>query len=90
MHAADMTRYVAFLRGINSGRNPALGMDRLRRIFEDLGFQDVRTVIASGNVLFETGAADQRALEERVETAVLEKPGSTRSRSSGRGKRSRT
>jgi uncharacterized protein (DUF1697 family) len=70
-----MTRYVAFLRGINSGRNPAQGMDHLRRIFEDLGFQDVRTVIASGNVLFETGAADRRALEERVEKAVLERTG---------------
>jgi uncharacterized protein (DUF1697 family) len=70
-----MTRYVAFLRGINSGRNPAQSMENLRRIFEDLGFPDVRTVIASGNVLFETGAADRRALEKGVEKALLEGTG---------------
>ncbi len=70
-----MTQYVALLRGINSGRNPAQSMENLRRIFEDLGFRDVRTVIASGNVLFETGTSDRRALEERVEKALLEETG---------------
>lgn len=70
-----MTQYVAFLRGINSGRNPTQRMENLRRIFEDLGFQNVKTVIASGNVLFETRTEDRKALEARVETALLEESG---------------
>ena len=67
--------YVAFLRGINSGQNPVQRMDNLRRIFEGIGFQNVQTVIASGNVLFETGSPDRKALEERVEKALLEETG---------------
>ena len=43
--------YVALLRGINvGGRN--VKMDRLREIFESLGFSNVETFIASGNVIF--------------------------------------
>jgi uncharacterized protein (DUF1697 family) len=70
-----MTSYVAFLRGINSGQNPVQKMDNLRRIFEGLGFENVQTVIASGNVLFETGLVDRKTLEERVEKALLEETG---------------
>jgi uncharacterized protein (DUF1697 family) len=44
-------KYVAFLRGINIGR--AMKMEDLRRVFESLGYDSVRTVQASGNVLFE-------------------------------------
>ena len=48
-----MPRYVAFLRGINLGkRRPP--MSELKRLFEELGFTNVATFIASGNVLFET------------------------------------
>ena len=70
-----MPSYVAFLRGINSGQNPAQKMDNLRRIFEGLGFQRVQTVIASGNVLFENGPADRTSLEERIEKALLSETG---------------
>ena len=45
-----MNRYVAFLRGINSGGNQTVRMEVLRKTFEDLGFENVRTVLASGNV----------------------------------------
>jgi uncharacterized protein (DUF1697 family) len=67
--------YVAFLRGINSGQSPVQRMDNLRRIFEGLGFQNVQTVIASGNVLFMTGPAERKALEEKVEKALLDETG---------------
>lgn len=70
-----MTRCAAFLRGVNSGRNPALRMENLGRIFEGLGFEDVATVIASGNVLFKTGTEDRRSLEARAERALLEETG---------------
>jgi uncharacterized protein (DUF1697 family) len=67
--------YVAFLRGINSGQNPAQRMDNLRKIFEDLGFQNVQTVIASGNVLFEADFGERQALEARIEKALLKDTG---------------
>ena len=46
-----MPRYAAFLRGINVGGRKATG-DQLRGAFEELGFEDVATFRASGNVIF--------------------------------------
>jgi uncharacterized protein (DUF1697 family) len=61
-----MPRYVAFLRAINVGGH-VVKMDRLRSLFEDLKLRNVETVIASGNVLFDTAAKDIAALERRIE-----------------------
>ena len=57
-----MPRYVAFLRGINLGKR-RLEMARLRTLFEEMGHEDVETFIASGNVIFTTGARNISALE---------------------------
>lgn len=65
-----MRTYVAFLRGINSGLNPTIKMDVLRNAFEKMGFQDVKTVIASGNVLFEAEPAKTSDLEQIIEKAL--------------------
>jgi uncharacterized protein (DUF1697 family) len=46
------TGYVAFLRGINVGGNSLLKMSELKKAFEELGFQGVTSVVASGNVVF--------------------------------------
>ncbi len=51
-------KYIAFLRGINVGGNNLIKMSDLKKKFEDLGFQNVKTVIASGNVIFETDKKD--------------------------------
>jgi len=60
-----VTRYVAFLRGINVGGH-VVKMDRLRTLFEALGFSGVRTFIASGNVVFDSAARDVQALESKI------------------------
>lgn len=61
-----MTKYIAFLRAVNvGGRN--VKMDRLREIFESLGFSNVETFIASGNVIFETKSKDANVLEKTIE-----------------------
>ncbi|MFW9835650.1 MAG: DUF1697 domain-containing protein [Candidatus Thorarchaeota archaeon] len=62
--------YVAFLRGINSGRNPSVKMHTLRAVFESLGFDEVRTVLASGNVIFEAKSTDKKILESRIEEVL--------------------
>jgi len=60
-----MTRYIAFLRGINLGKR-RLPMSRLRGLFEELGFGDVETFIASGNVLFSTKSPHTCLIESRI------------------------
>ena len=60
-----MTRYVALLRAINVGGH-VVKMDALRRQFTKMGFANVDTFIASGNVIFEASDANPGALEERI------------------------
>jgi uncharacterized protein (DUF1697 family) len=62
-----MADYVAFLRGINLG-NRRLKMERLRELGEELGFADAATFIASGNLIFASGARDAGKLEKKIET----------------------
>jgi uncharacterized protein (DUF1697 family) len=61
-----MPRFVALLRGLNVGGH-RVKMDRLRALFEEMGFADVSTLIASGNVFFTARSADGDALERRIE-----------------------
>jgi uncharacterized protein (DUF1697 family) len=62
-----VTIYVALLRGINVGGKNPIGMPGLRACFEAGGFNDVRTYIQSGNVIFSAPTAKPRALAERIE-----------------------
>lgn len=64
-----MTRYVALLRAVNVAGTGALPMAELRAMGEACGFAQVRTFIASGNLLFETDlpeSAIKAALEARL------------------------
>lgn len=79
------TVYLALLRGINVGGKNRVPMAELRACFEELGCRNVRTYIASGNVVFESDGSSgelagkiQRALpkaftldSELVRTLVL-------------------
>jgi uncharacterized protein (DUF1697 family) len=49
-----MTVMVALLRGVNVGGRTSLKMADLRRVAEDLGYEDVSTYIQSGNLLLST------------------------------------
>lgn len=65
-----MTAFVALLRAVNVGGTGKLPMSELRAMCERLGFSNVRTFIASGNVVFESGegeAAVKAALERALE-----------------------
>jgi uncharacterized protein (DUF1697 family) len=64
------TRYVAFLRGINVGGHKIIKMDRLRLAFEELGMRKVTTILASGNVLFESGVSNPATLTTKLETGL--------------------
>lgn len=65
-----MRRYAAFLRGV-SPMNAK--MPELKRCFEAAGFTDVKTLLSSGNVVFD--ARTDKALERKAETAMNEQLG---------------
>jgi uncharacterized protein (DUF1697 family) len=61
-----MPKYVAFLRAINVGGH-VVKMDYLRALFESLGFSNIETLIASGNVIFDSKSKNTRAIEQKIE-----------------------
>lgn len=71
-----MGRYVAFLRGVNLGPRRRVKGEELRGCFEEMGFEEVATFRASGNVIFATAkrAAEGR-LTKRVEAGLGERLG---------------
>lgn len=66
-----MVTYAAFLRGINVGGH-IVKNDRLRELFEGLGFEEVRTFLASGNLVFRADDVGISALEGRIESGLRE------------------
>lgn len=64
-----MPRFVALLRAINVGGH-TVKMTALRASFEALGFTDVATYIASGNVLFTSSARSAAGVERRIASAL--------------------
>ena len=64
-----MPRFVALLRAINVGGR-TVKMTELCALFEQAKLSEVQSVIASGNVLFTSRAADAAALEKRIESAL--------------------
>jgi uncharacterized protein (DUF1697 family) len=70
-----MNRYVAFLRGMNLGGR-RIKSEELRRHFEEMGFEEVSTFRASGNVIFSALKREtERKLEGRIEAELGERLG---------------
>jgi len=70
MTKRETIRYVALLRGINVGGHRMIKKDELQAIFEGCGFSEVKTVLASGNVVFSSDLVEEAAIQERIETAL--------------------
>ena len=68
-------RFVALLRGINVGTAKRVAMADLKRVVEDLGFHDVKTLLNSGNVVFGGEEARSSDVAASIEQAVLEATG---------------
>lgn len=66
-----MIRYVALLRGINVGGRNLIKMDQLNRVFVAAGFKNVRTLIASGNVIFDAPETEPSTLARKIEKKLL-------------------
>lgn len=66
-----MTRYVALLRGIAPAL-PNMKNDQLRSVFEELGYERVQSVLASGNILFHRPQTDVPELERTIQQALAD------------------
>jgi uncharacterized protein (DUF1697 family) len=71
---AAMQRYAAFLRGV-SPMNAK--MPELKRCFEAAGFGEVKTLLSSGNVVFNARASSEASLESKIEAAMKKHLGRT-------------
>jgi len=69
-----MRSYVALLRAVNVGGTGKLPMEDLRAMCEDLGFTQVKTYIASGNVVFRS-ALHEAGIKAALDTKLQEYAG---------------
>ena len=65
-----METYITILRGINVGGQKLLKMEALRKIFTDLKFENVRTYIQSGNVIYTSHTTNINFLNEQISKAI--------------------
>lgn len=58
--------YVAFLRGINVGGHHKMPMADLRKEIGKLGFENVQTLLNTGNIIFEGESSGEKKLEDKI------------------------
>lgn len=69
------TTYAAFLLGINIGPHKRVSMGELKKMCERMGFENVRTLLASGNVVFDAQKKNTSELAYELETKLKKKFG---------------
>lgn len=69
-----MPRYVAFLRGVSP---MSAKMPELKRCFETAGFRNVKTVLSSGNAVFDATSSSGASMERKAEAAMQQVLGRT-------------
>lgn len=66
----EVTTQIALLRAINIAGRAQVGMADLRQLFASLGFDDARTVLQTGNVIFEGRGRGGREFENELQQAL--------------------
>ena len=72
-----MKTYIALLRGINVSGQKIIKMELLRKILAELGFENIRTYIQSGNIIFESKSLPVLKLETKIAAKIEEHFGFT-------------
>ncbi|NOQ28188.1 MAG: DUF1697 domain-containing protein [Bacteroidales bacterium] len=65
-----MKTYISILRGINVGGHKTIKMDALKKMYNDLHFENVQTYIQSGNVVFQSSNSNSKELEVIISTQI--------------------
>jgi|SRR6218665_480785 len=66
-----MKTYIALLRGINVSGHKIIKMDLLRKVLSELDFENIRTYIQSGNIIFESKSTDIPKLEKQIADTIF-------------------
>jgi uncharacterized protein (DUF1697 family) len=61
---------ISMLRGVNVGGHNKIKMDALRKLYESLKFEEPRTYVQSGNVIFRTKEKNSAALANKIQSAL--------------------
>ena len=72
-----MTTYIGVLRAINLGAHNKIAMSDLRAMLEKIGFQDPKTLILSGNIVFKSASRSVDKVEKMLEAASTKHLGVT-------------
>ena len=70
-----MKRHIALLRGINVGKAKRVPMAELRSLMEGLGHANVRTLLNSGNAVFDAPSGTPAALAKKLRAVILDQLG---------------
>ncbi|MCI4358800.1 MAG: DUF1697 domain-containing protein [Thermoplasmata archaeon] len=70
-----MTTFIALLRAVNLGGSTQVSMTGLKDLLDGEGFDKVRTLLNSGNLVFQTGRGKSEELEHRLETLIARRFG---------------
>src|SRR5687767_3680533 len=65
-----MTTYLILLRGVNVGGKNKLPMAELKKFLQDLGYSNVITYIASGNVILDS-KKPANEVKDQIEQALI-------------------
>lgn len=61
-----MSTYIVFLRGINVGGNKKVPMADLKKMFAKMGFENIRTLLNSGNIIFNGKKEKEPILTQKI------------------------
>lgn len=65
-----MEAYISILRGINVSGQKLIKMDALKRMYESLGFTNVKHYVQSGNIIFSAKTNDTDLLVEKISSQI--------------------
>ena len=71
----EMKTYIALFRGINVGGRNVLPMNELVSLLENIGVQNVKTYIQSGNIVFQSQETDASLLADTISAAIKKSRG---------------
>ena len=72
---AGMATWIVLLRGVNVGGRNRLAMAALRELLAEVGFENVRTYIQSGNIVVDSAGGDRDSVARSIRDAIEERFG---------------
>jgi uncharacterized protein (DUF1697 family) len=65
-----MSKYISLLRGINVTGKNMIKMAEMVKLYESMGFKNIKTYLQSGNVIFDTSSNDAQKMIKKIEKGI--------------------